>query len=162
MPDIISTDHPLTKRQRSLLAALLDTLVPASEDGEMPSAAEVGFDEYLQTQAEDLIPELVETLQRLQTLEPEFPDLPLPERCERVSAISTQDPAQFQNLLARVYDCYYQNDQVRRQIGVATGAPFPQGNEVLPGDLSLLDPVIENSARHRYRKQSEPVAPTPR
>ena len=37
-------------------------------------------------------------------------------------------------------------------IGVVTGAPFPQGNQVSPGDLSLLDPVIEHSERHVYRK----------
>jgi hypothetical protein len=58
----------------------------------------------------------------------------------------------FMTLLPRVYDCYYQDDRVRRNIGVVTGAPFPQGNEVMPGDLSLLDPVIENSDRHRYRE----------
>jgi hypothetical protein len=38
------------------------------------------------------------------------------------------------------------------QIGVVTGAPFPQGNQVPPGDLSLLDPVIAHSERHVYRK----------
>ncbi len=148
MPDIISTDHALTKNQRLVLSALLDTLLPASEDGEMPSAADVDFDSYLKAQAEDFAPELAETLQQL---EPGFVDLPLNERCEQVSAFSAQSPEQFKNLLARVYDCYYQDDRVRERIGVVTGAPFPQGNKVMPGDLSLLDPVIENSARHRYR-----------
>ena len=148
MPDIIATDDHLTEAQRHVLSALLDTLVPASDDGAMPSAADLDFDTYLQTQAADLAPALMETLQHFA---PEFADLPLAERCERVAAFATEHPATFQNLLARVYDCYYQDDRVRRQIGVVVGAPFPQGNELAPGDLSLLDPVIENSARHRYR-----------
>jgi hypothetical protein len=42
--------------------------------------------------------------------------------------------------------------RVRVQIGVVTGAPFPQGNQVAAGDLSLLDPVIEHRDRHVYRK----------
>jgi hypothetical protein len=149
VPDIISTDHPLTRPQQLLLAALLDTLVPASDDGAMPSAAGVGFDAYLLAQAEEFIPLLVSALQRF---EPSFIDLPLTARYERVREFSTNDPALFQALLTRVYDCYYQNDHVRAQIGVLTGAPFPQGNQVPAGDLSLLDPVIEHHARHVYRK----------
>ena len=149
MPDIISTDHPLTRDQQILLAALLDTLVPASDDGAMPSAAEVGFDAYLLAQAENSIPLLISALQRF---EPSFVDLSLADRCEHIRKFSVIDPPLFQALLTRVYDCYYQNDRVRVQIGVVTGAPFPQGNQVAPGDLSLLDPVIEHSARHVYRK----------
>lgn len=149
MSDIISTDHPLDRSQQAVLAALLDTLVPASEDGEMPSAAEVGFDAYLLTQAEDFIPELTSTLEHFDV---SFTELPLAERCDRVSTFSTEMPDAFRNLLTRVYDCYYQNDRVREQIGVVKGAPFPQGNQITPGDLSLLDPVIENSAGHGYRK----------
>jgi hypothetical protein len=41
---------------------------------------------------------------------------------------------------------------VRRAIGVVQGPVFPQGNEVVQGDLSLLDPVIENADRYRYRE----------
>ena len=37
-------------------------------------------------------------------------------------------------------------------IGMVQGAVFPQGNEVMAGDLSLLDPVIANSEQHQYRK----------
>jgi hypothetical protein len=149
VPDIISTDSPLTEPQQAVLAALLDTLVPASEDGAMPSAAQTGFTAYLRTQAEDFVPELISTLQQFET---SFADLSIAERCQRVAEFSAANPAQFQSLLTRVYDCYYQNDRVRAQIGVVTGAPFPQGHQITHGDLSLLDPVIDNSARHRYRK----------
>ena len=149
MSDVISTDRRLTGPQRAVLDALLDTLLPASEDGVMPSAAQVDFNAYLSMQAEDFIPELISTLQHFDV---SFAGLSLAERCQRVSDFSTANPEQFQSLLMHVYDCYYQNDRVRAQIGVVAGAPFPQGHQVTPGDLSLLDPVIENSARHRYRK----------
>ncbi|MGD8417454.1 MAG: hypothetical protein PVH91_10380 [Pseudomonadales bacterium] len=149
MSDFISTDHPLNPEQRVLLAALLDTLIPASEDGRMPAASETGFDTYLLTQAEGFLPELVSILEHFDA---SFPDLPLARRCEDVTTLSTANPEGFRSLLTRVYDCYYQNDRVRLEIGVVAGAPFPQGNEVMPGDLSLLDPVIADSGRHGYRK----------
>jgi hypothetical protein len=154
VPAIITTDHPLsdhgwTASQRALLAALLDTLVPASDDGEMPSAADVGFDAYLLAQAESFIPTLESALENFA---PSFAACSLAERCEHVGAFAADSPELFRSLLTRVYDCYYQHDRVRARIGVVTGAPFPQGNVVVQGDLSLLDPVIANSARHRYRR----------
>jgi len=149
VPDIISTDRYLTEPQQAVLDALLDTLVPASDDGAMPSASQVGFNDYLLTQAEDFVPGLMSVLQHF---EASFANLPMAERCQCVSQFSVTNPALFQALLTRVYDCYYQHERVRAQIGVVAGAPFPQGHQITPGDLSLLDPVIENSARHRYRK----------
>jgi len=149
MSDLISTDHPLTESERRTMTALLDTLLPADEALEMPSAAELDFDDYLKTQAADLIPTLRGALAQFDS---DFADLSLERRVEAITSFSANQPEMFMTLLPRVYDCYYQDDRVREQIGVVTGAPFPQGNEVMPGDLSLLDPVIENSDRHRYRQ----------
>jgi hypothetical protein len=147
--DIISSDHPLTHDQRLVLAALLDTLVPASEDGAMPSAADADFDGYLRSQAADFMPQLIALLAQFES---SFAELSLDARCERVRHFSSANAPLFQLLLSRVYDCYYQDARVRSQIGVVAGALFPHGNEVPAGDLSLLDPVIANSARHRYRE----------
>ena len=149
MPDLLSPAHPLGEQQQSSLAALLDALIPASKDGTMPSAAEVDFKRYLRTQAADFVADLTSILG---WLDPAFPDLSLSERCERLTELGADEPQAFQNLLSRVYDCYYQDDRVRREIGVVTGAVFPQGNQIIPGDLALLDPVIENASRHGYRK----------
>ena len=149
MPDLVSTDHLISEQQQSLLTALLDTLIPASKDGTMPSAADVEFKYYLSTQAADFIADLTIILGQL---DPVFADLSLSERCEELTEFSANEPQAFQNLLSRVYDCYYQDDRVRREIGVVTGAVFPQGNQLIPGDLTLLDPVIENATRHGYRK----------
>ncbi|MEZ5559124.1 MAG: hypothetical protein R3E86_11380 [Pseudomonadales bacterium] len=149
MPDLISSDFPLTASQRTVLTAVLDTLLPASRDGEMPSAAEVDFTAYLVDQAEGFVAELAAILDELTA---SFADLPAAARHERLTEFSAGNPAPFRNLLTRVYDCYYQNDLVRTRIGVTTGAPFPAGNDVIAGDLSLLDPVIANSTRHRFRK----------
>ncbi|MCY4451949.1 MAG: hypothetical protein OXC01_08365 [Immundisolibacterales bacterium] len=149
MPDPVFADRPLSEQQQSLLAGLLDALIPASRDGSMPSAADVDFKHYLSTQAADFVADLTSILGKLN---PAFPDLSLSERCERLTEFSANEPQAFQNLLSRVYDCYYQDDRVRSEIGVVTGAVFPQGNQIIPGDLALLDPVIENASRHGYRR----------
>ena len=144
----MSNDPALTDAQRAALPALLDTIVPESEDGEMPSAAVVDFDAYLVTQGQDFTPVLQAVLDQLgagfATLSPE-------ERHARVSELQNEQAGLFAGLLACVYDCYYQDDRVREKIGVVRGPVFPQGNEVAQGDLSLLDPVIQNADAFRFR-----------
>ncbi|MCP3983444.1 MAG: gluconate 2-dehydrogenase subunit 3 family protein [bacterium] len=133
----------------SVLGALLDTLVPASEDGRMPSASEVGFDAFLVTQGEAVAPALQAILAQLGD---DFATLSAEARHEKVTELSASEPALFAGLLAQVYDCYYQDDRVRSAIGVVQGPVFPQGNEVARGNLTMLDPVIENCDQYRYRE----------
>ena len=149
MPNLVSTDYLLSEQQQLLLVALLDTLIPASKDGTMPSAADVDFKYYLSMQAADFVADLTWILGKL---DPVFPDLLLSERCKQLTEFSANEPQAFQNLLSRVYDCYYQDNRVRNEIGVVTGAVFPKGNQIIAGDLALLDPVVENASRHGYRK----------
>ena len=149
MSDTIISDHPLNPAERALLGALLDTLLPASEDGALPSAADVDFDRYLRTQAADYVSDLQAALERFDAA---FADAPLNERVERMQEFSQAEPERFMPLLSHVYDCYYQDDRVREAIGMIKGPVFPQGNEVTAGDLSLLDPVIANSDKHTYRR----------
>ena len=147
----MSNDPLLTDAQRAALPALLDTIVPESDDGEMPSAAEVGFAAYLVTQGQGFAPMLQAVLDQLGA---GFAALLPEERHARLSELQNEQPALFSGLLACVYDCYYQDDRVREQIGVVRGPVFPQGNDVVQGDLSLLDPVIENADAFRYRART--------
>ncbi len=144
----MSNDERLTEAQRALLPALLDTLVPASDDGEMPSASETAFDTYLVTQGRGSVPLLQAVLDQLGA---GFADLSPEERHARLATLQNEQIALFSGLLACVYDGYYQDDRVREKIGMVRGPVFPQGNDVVQGDLSLLDPVIENAYAFRYR-----------
>jgi len=144
--NVIATDHPLTDLQQAGLTALLDTLLPASEDGVMPSAAEVDLIAHLRAQAEAFIPALHGLLNGL----PDgFAQMSYADRHGVVQAISQAQQALFDGLLAHVYTCYYQQDKVMAGIGMSAGPPFPRGNTVEAGDLSLLDPVIEKSKTYR-------------
>ena len=56
----------LTAAQRSTLDAVLNLIVPASADGRMPGAAEVGVPAYLCAEAADALPVLREELDELE------------------------------------------------------------------------------------------------
>lgn len=143
---LIASDAPLTAERQAVLTALADTVVPPSEDGLMPGAGTLDVLGYLQRAAEDFLPDLPDILDAFDaTFATEDPAM----RYERVKAWSEAAPETFQALLGHVYGCYYQDAEVLEAIGVGAGPPFPRGNTVEPGDLSLLDPVMENPLEWR-------------
>ncbi len=144
--DVIATDHPLTPQQRQTLSALLDTLVPASDDGNMPSAQVLDFIGYLNDNAADFVASVVDIVGHFDGA---FAGQALADRVTAVEAFSKTHPALFGNLLLHTYACYYQDDRVLEGIGEAAGPPFPRGNTVEVGDLSLLDPVVRQSRTYR-------------
>jgi hypothetical protein len=144
--DVIATDQPLTPSQQDILSALLDTLVPASDDGTMPSARDLDFLGYLNAQAPDFIPVLAEITAQF---DGHFASAPLTQRVAEVQTFSQRQPELFEGLVFHTYAGYYQDDRALVGIGMAAGPPFPRGNSVEAGDLSLLDPVVEKSKGYR-------------
>ena len=144
--NMITTDNPLNKVQQEKLASLLDVIIPPSNDGRLPSAAEVDLITYLQTHAADFMPALVQTVE---DLDDQFTTLERSERYPIVEELSTTSAAVFGMILFHVYACYYQDDRVHQAIGMESGPPFPRGNTVETGDLSLLDPVMERPSMYR-------------
>ena len=128
------------------LPALLDTILPASEDGAMPSACETDFLSYLQEQAADFLPVLAEILDQFDNA---FADQPLTARVAQVQAFSQTDAQAFDSLLFRIYDCYYQADRVRGLIGAQPGSPFPGGHVIPAGDFSSLEVVKSRGKGYR-------------
>lgn len=144
--NIISSDQPLTAGEQETLAALLDTLVPASDDGRLPSASELDFIAFLQAQAPEFLPVLKDVVD---AFDDAFAKAPYETRFEIVDKFRTEQPARFDALLFQVYACYYQEPRVLEAIGVNPGAPFPEGNDLATGDLSLLDPVVNLGRTYR-------------
>ncbi len=146
---LIGSDHPLSDAQREKLPSLLDTLLPASDDGRMPSASNLDFIGYLNESDPDFFAVLGALLDGL---DDDFMDQPITERVDRLTAIASAEPEAFHALVGNAYACYYQDDQALAGIGMEQGPPFPRGNTIEEGDLSLLDPV---TAKPRsYRKAS--------
>ena len=144
---VITSDNPLNNTQQKNLIALLDVLIPASDDELMPSAAGLDFIPYLHLHSAETIPIL---LQLLDHLEPQFCTLSPALRQPIVEQLSNTQAAQFRTIVMQVFACYYQTEAAQKGIGLEAGAPFPRGNDIEAGDLSLIDPVIAGD--HGYRK----------
>ena len=144
--DPISVDQLLNDTQLRKLAALADAILPASEDGKMPSAAELNFISYLDEQARDFL-ELLPGI--MDNFDDAFAEAPLASRTAALEDFAKGNAQTFEDLLLKVYDCYYQDDRVRIIIGAQPGPPFPRGNVIPAGDLSGLDAVQKRSRGYR-------------
>lgn len=144
--DIITTDNPLSDEQKARLAGLLDVIIPPSEDGRLPSAAEMDLVTYVQTYAPEFLPALVRVLD---DLDGQFATLERSERHSMVEGLSKNRADVFGLILFNTFACYYQDNRVHKAIGMEEGPPFPRGNTVETGDLSLLDPVLERPTLYR-------------
>jgi hypothetical protein len=144
--NIITSDNPLNASQQAKLAALLDVIIPEDEVRGMPSAGDLDLGKYINEHTPVFIPGLINVLENF---EDGFAGLNWSERHSLVQRFSEDQTEVFNEVVFHAYACYYQNDLVRRGLGLAPGPPFPRGNEIVAGDLSLLDEVLKRPPMYR-------------
>ena len=158
MPDhhdnIIGSDNLLTDQQRRTLSALVNMMIPASEDGRMPGAGELDLLAYVRDETGELIPAIEQGLtvlnqQAIDEFGQDFASLADSDKQQQVDAIRVNQPDFVQSLLLKTVSAYYQNDRVISALGLEPRPPYPEGHEVEAGDLSLLDPVRKRSKLYR-------------
>jgi hypothetical protein len=133
---------------RALLRAVLDEIIPPSADGSFPGAGELGvgerIEEMLARQPElgGIFEQGLASIGRLaEGRSPSgFVGLAGPERAALLREVEAAEPAFFGALLMQTYFGYYTDRRITDRLGVRN-PPQPDGYDLEPGDLSLLDPV---------------------
>lgn len=142
----------LSEEQERTLLALLKLIIPPSEDGRMPGAADVGFFAYMNREnlyswmKEGLLSINEESQSKYQQ---EFSVLGNGEQAQLIDTLRRKLFRFFSRLTTEVIKCYYLNDRVLEAIGLEARPPFPHGYLLDEGDLSLLVPVYERGKIYR-------------
>jgi len=130
--------------QTRVLSLVLDEIIPPSPERGLPGAGEAGVAAYVE-RVLDALPDLrslvtqgladLERLARAQNGRP-FTELP---RAERQALLA--DQGFVFPLTLHTYVGYYQTARVAEALGLEPRPPHPQGYEMEPNDLTLLDAV---------------------
>jgi hypothetical protein len=132
----------LTADQCRSLRCLVEIMIPASTEYDVPSAGDDAiFVDILRSFGRDAehVPAVLRTLDEVAG--GVFADLE-PARREAAAARLRENGGESLMYLNRIIlQCYYRDDRVMRSLGLEVRPPFPKGFEVEQGDWSLLDPV---------------------
>ncbi len=160
MADLIASDALLTEEQSQTLQLLLNMIIPPDAERGMPGAVELDFMGYVIEFANDRIEHIQRELDSLNESSRSqytvtFPQLDDVDREALVKRLHSTRRQFARNIEVQTMFCYYQDDQVLEALGMEARPPFPKGNEVLRGDLSLLDPVRQRPKLYREILGSE-------
>ena len=134
----------LTPAQGSVLAAVLNRLVPA--DGAMPAAGDAGVAGYIDQallDAPHLRRPVIDLLDELRGCG--FARLPGPEQDARLRRLAADRPASFQVLLHAAYAGYYSDASVLAAAGCQPAGSSPPE----PFDRAILDAVRRRGPIYR-------------
>jgi len=146
------TDNRFSADEASMLASVLDEIIPPRADGTLPGAGQLGLASYIDTalqKAPDLRPVIVQGLADLD-------EAARRRHAQRFVVLSTQEKVALLNeqgflfpLLLHIYVGYYQNARVVTALGLDPRPPHPKGYEMEPSDLTLLDAVRRRHKLYR-------------
>jgi len=133
---------------RILLREVLDEIIPPSDDGSFPGAGELGVGERIeetfaqQPEFGRVIEQGLGSIRRLaeRSSPSGFAGLARSERAALLREVEAAEPAFFGALVMSTYFGYYTDRRITDRLGVRN-PPQPDGYDLEPGDLSLLDPV---------------------
>jgi hypothetical protein len=130
-----------------LLNTILDTLIPASADGQMPGAGSLGLADTVREQAA-AAQEVVSA--GLAAAEAKgFASLEPSARVEALREIESAQPAFVRTLFIPTCIAYYQHPDVLVALGLPAHPPHPKGYDLESGNLDALDRVRSRGKLYR-------------
>ena len=142
---------------KALLNGLLDEIIPASDDGRIPSAGSLGVEDFIANKARE-VPGLGALLERgLRTaqalLEPKgdtFEALSPADRLALAESLERREPDFFTALTRYTYMGYYTDPTIPPHFGLSAKPPHPYGYEVpdeSPEELTALVAPVKKRGR---------------
>ena len=149
-----------TESEHEILYRILETLIPASKDGKIPSANNILIIEKLKQEAiKDnkfkslLLDGLKHIKQMLIETGNDLNSIDLRNFTNLICKLEDQKPEFFNAFLRKIYIAYYNQPSIRTHFGLSANPPHPDGynvpSETIEEISSLVAPVIKKGACYR-------------
>lgn len=138
------------QQHRILLDQILDQLIPANIEKNIPAAGSFGVGDFIAARAEE-DKTVSDALERFLS---SAANISKDVNPEIVKALEASDSENFALLLRLTYMGYYSRPEIRSLVGVGSWPVHPKGYEVPlePADMieKLTEPVRDRGAIYRY------------
>jgi len=151
------SDNVLSTAQQRTLACVLDGLIPPGNDGRLPGAGQLGLGTHIE-EALRANPDLGLVIPPGLAAADEmarghgadgFADLSQNQQLEVLTQIEPAQPAFIPTMMFHLCIAYYQHPAVLEGLGLEPRPPHPDGYEMGPDDLTLLEPVRRRGRIYR-------------
>ncbi len=147
------TNQPsFTEDEQRTLASVLDEIIPPSVDGRLPGAGQIGVASYVEVALQKtpalkaMVAQGLADLDQLARRQHAAGFAALP-RAEKLRLLNEQ--GFILPLTIHTYAGYYQHARVIAALGLEARPPHPQGYDMEPNDLTLLDAVRRRPKLYR-------------
>ena len=129
----------LNETNRPILDAILDELIPPSEDGKIPGAGALGVAEFLPT-ANAYAPDPAGSVRTILDAVPaDFVALPRDEKVTALKRVEAAHGQAFETLVRLTYMGYYSRPDMRPHFGVGAHPIHPLGYPVAHESDAMMD-----------------------
>lgn len=154
-----------TAKERQLLDAILDELIPPRQDGSIPGAGALGVADFLPSAhayASDPVGAVKSVLAIVEAKIDGFSDLPPANRVAILKSVEAEEPEAFATLTRLTYMGYYSRADIRPHFGVGAHPVHPMGYPVEQESADLMDALTEPVRKRgkAYRDAPETGAAT--
>ena len=153
------TDQLSAEARRTLLASILEELIPPSSDGRLPGAGEVGVADFVESELEDraeIAPFFEFALSSIEELargrgSAGFAASSRRDRVEVLREFEASQPDLFGAVVMLTYAGYYSQPRISELLGLRPH-PQPDGYDLEAGDLEALLEKVRQRPGKRYRE----------
>ena len=129
----------LNKTNRPILEAILDELIPPSEDGKIPGAGAVGVADFLPAAHAYVLDPVASVQTILNAVSDDFLVMTREEKIADLQCVEAAHSIAFETLVRLTYMGYYSRPDIRPHFGVGAHPVHPNGYPVESESTALMD-----------------------
>ena len=137
-----------------ILKNILEIIIPKDNINSMPSAADVNIIEFIKRNDKKLMTILISFVKEITLIcqkqfNQDFSNIGFQKKMNVMEEYKIKFQNDYNQIIRLILYCYYSDKDVLGKLSLKNDPPFPDGNKLKKGDLSLLKPVLERKISFR-------------
>ena len=140
--------------ESQILKNILEIIIPQDKNSFMPSAADVNIIGFINRNDKKLMIKLISFVKEIDLIcqkqfNQNFSNIEINNKIDILEEYKIKFQNDYKQIIRLILYCYYSDKDVLEKLNLKKDPPFPDGNKLKKGDLSLLKPVLEKKTSFR-------------
>ena len=137
-----------------ILKNILEIIIPKDDINSMPSAADVNIIEFIKRNDKKLMTKLISFVREINLIcqkqfNQNFSNIGIQKKIDILEEYKIKFQNDYNQIIRLILYCYYSDKDVLGKLNLKNDPPFPDGNKIRKGDLTLLKQVLDKKISFR-------------